>query len=295
MSSKKPDNKNKNKENNHINNNNINNINSMKVENIEILLRLYCFQEEIKGKINNYDKYKMDYFGIIADKDFIEEYKKLLDYKSFINKFIDDKKNKKLFYCLKDENGIINHDKLDEKNQLLIIINEFKKAHPQSFEKINNIHLKKENFKSESIKIKCKQMENVQLSLIDEFELINIKIFELINKQLSFGLNSDLCKFFLGKEYLYFHIYVTNDKNTQIISEIGKYENKSNSFKMEYILNFKDNLGNEFFMHIKQIGPDAVINKFKSQKGKENIYLLGADKKIIYYKIEKNKLKYINN
>ena len=300
MSSKKTDDKNKNSENSHINNNNniINNINSKKVENIEILLRLYCFQEEIKGKINNYDKYKMDYFGIIADKDFIEEYKKLLDYKTFINKFIDDKKNKQLFKFLKDENGIINHDKLDEKNQLLIIINEFKKAHPQSFEKINNIKLNKQNFKTESFQIKCKKMGDTELSLLDEFELINIKIFELIKKQFSFDFNSDFCKFFLGKDYTYFHIYLTNIEDTKIISEIGKYENKSNSFKMEYIINcnnLKDNLGNEFFTHIKQIGPDAVINTFKSQKGKENTYLLGADKKIIYYKIEKNKIKQINN
>ena len=200
MSSKKTDDKNKNSKNNHINNNNniINNINSKKVENIEILLRLYCFQEEIKGKINNYDKYKMDYFGIIADKDFIEEYKKLLDYKSFINKFIDDKKNKQLFNLLKDENGIINHDKLDEKNQLLIIINEFKKAHPQSFEKFNNIKLNKQNFKTESFQIKCKKMDDTELSLLDEFELINIKIFELIKKQFSFKFNSDFCKFILG-------------------------------------------------------------------------------------------------
>ena len=132
--------------------------------------------------------------------------------------------------------------------KVLLIINEFKKAHAQSFEKFNNIHLKKQNFKTESIKIKCKQMEN--LKLVDEFELINIKIFELINDQLSFGLYSDLCKFILGKDYFYFHIYVTNVEDTKIISEIGKYENKSNSFKLEYIINcnnLKDNLANEFF------------------------------------------------
>ena len=118
--------------NNHIENN---------INNIEILIRLYCFQEDIKGKIKNYDKYKANYLGIIVNKDFIEEYIKLLDYKTFINKLINDKKNKHLFDCLKDENGIINHEKLDENNYILTIIDTFKKTNIQLVEKINYLNL----------------------------------------------------------------------------------------------------------------------------------------------------------
>jgi hypothetical protein len=53
---------------------------------IEILIRLYCFQENIKGKIKNYDKYKESYLEIIVNKDFIDEYTKLLDYELTENK-----------------------------------------------------------------------------------------------------------------------------------------------------------------------------------------------------------------
>ena len=99
----------------------------IKAENIEILLRLYCFEEEIKGKIKNYEKYKKENkVGIPINKEFIEEYKKHLEYKNFINKLIDYKKNKDILNCLKDENGIINHDKLDKNNNLLTIIQTLK-------------------------------------------------------------------------------------------------------------------------------------------------------------------------
>ena len=135
----------------------------IKAENIEILLRLYCFEEEIKGKIKNYEKYKKENkVGIPINKEFIEEYKKHLEYKNFINKLIDYKKNKDILNCLKDENGIINHDKLDKNNNLLTIIQTLKKTNTQLVEKINNTDLKSINFKN-GIKIKYKKLEKLEL------------------------------------------------------------------------------------------------------------------------------------
>ena len=267
--------------NNHIDNN---------INNIEILIRLYCYQEDIKGKIKNYDKYKADYLGIIVNKDFIEEIKKLLDYKTFINKLINEKNNKHLFDSLKDENGIINHEKLDENNYLLTIIDTFKKTNIQLVEKINKIDLN-QNMKTKSLKIKYKTLENIKLLLVDEFELINPKLFEVISKKLSDKTNSDFCKFIIGKDYLYFHIVLNN---TKIISEIGKFDKNTYNFQMKYIFKIKEDLSNEFYYHVKGIKVDAVINTIKSQKGNENFYILGNNE-IFYYKIEKNKIKDINN
>ena len=275
---------NKSNNNNHIENN---------INNIEILIRLYCFQENIKGKIKNYDKYKESYLEIIVNKDFIDEYTKLLDYKTFINKLINDKKNKHLFDCLKDENGIINHEKLDENNYILTIIDTFKKTNIQLVEKINKIDLI-QSMKNKSLHIKCKILEDVKLLLVDEFELINSKVFDLISKQLSIKTHYDICKFMIGKDYLYLYIYITVNQDPHIISGLGKFDKNSNNFQMKYVFNIKESLRNEFNAHIQKIRVDPVINTIKSLKGNDNYYLLGNDK-INYYKIEKNKIKEINN
>ena len=272
-----------------INNNHFEN----NINNIEILIRLYCFQEDIKGKIKNYDKYKENYLGIIVNKDFIEEYQKLLDYKAFINKLINDKKNKHLFDCLKDENGIINHEKLDENNYILTIIDTFKKTNIQLVEKINKIDLI-QSMKNKSLHIKCKILEDVKLLLVDEFELINSKVFDLISKQLSIKTHYDICKFMIGKDYLYLYIYITVNQDPHIISGLGKFDKNSNNFQMKYVFNIKESLRNEFNAHIQKIRVDPVINTIKSLKGNDNYYLLGNDK-INYYKVEKNKIKEINN
>ena len=275
---------NKSNNNNHIENN---------INNIEILIRLYCFQENIKGKIKNYDKYKESYLEIIVNKDFIDEYTKLLDYKTFINKLINDKKNKHLFDCLKDENGIINHEKLDENNYILTIIDTFKKTNIQLVEKINKIDLI-QSMKNKSLHIKCKILEDVKLLLVDEFELINSKVFDLISKQLSIKTNYDICKFMIGKDYLYLYIYITVNQDPHIVSGLGKFDKNSNNFQMKYVFNIKESLRNEFNAHIQKIRVDPVINTIKSLKGNDNYYLLGNDK-INYYKVEKNKIKEINN
>ena len=275
---------NKSNNNNHFENN---------INNIEILIRLYCFQEDIKGKIKNYDKYKENYLGIIVNKDFIEEYTKLLDYKTFINKLINDKKNKHLFDCLKDENGIINHEKLDENNYILTIIDTFKKTNIQLVEKINKIDLI-QSMKNKSLHIKCKILEDVKLLLVDEFELINSKVFDLISKQLSIKTHYDICKFMIGKDYLYLYIYITVNQDPHIISGLGKFDKNSNNFQMKYVFNIKESLRNEFNAHIQKIRVDPVINTIKSLKGNDNYYLLGNDK-INYYKVEKNKIKEVNN
>ena len=114
-------NKKSNKKDNNINNNKIIKSNKKVVNNIEILLRLYCYEIEIKESINNYEKIKIPLSGSLIDKDFITNYKKILDYKSFV-KMISS--NIKILDCIKDENGIISHDNLEKNNNLLNIMNQ---------------------------------------------------------------------------------------------------------------------------------------------------------------------------
>ena len=212
-------NKHSNKKDNNINNNKIVKSNKKVVNNIEILLRLYCFETEIKESISNYEKIKTPPSGSLIDKDFITNYKKFLDYKSFV-KMISS--NNQILNCIKDENGII---RLKNLNQHLI-------------DKINKIDIKNSKCKEKSYAAKPKLLEGIKLPFIEDFEFINHVILDLICSQFSFNMNTDYCKIVMGKEYIYFHIFINqNNSNPLVISEIGKIDTKNN-VTVKYLLNF---------------------------------------------------------
>ena len=260
-------NKNSNKKDNNINNNKIIKSNKKVVNNIEILLRLYCYETEIKESINNYEKIKIPLSGSLIDKDFITNYKKILDYKSFV-KMISS--NIKILDCIKDENGIISHDNLEKNNNLLNIMNQLNNLNQHLIDKINKIDIKNK-CKEKSCITKIKFLEGLKLPFIEDFELINLVILDLICSQFSFNMNTEFCKIIIGKEYIYFHIYTNkNNSNTQLISEIGKIDNK-NRVTVKYLLNFNPNFGNNVSTHIE----------------KEYIYVFGNNK-IKYFKIGKD-------
>ena len=236
------------------------------VENIEILLRLYCCEEEIKGKIENYDKIKGEQINLcIIDKKLIDDYKNDLQYDIFIKNIKD---NEKLFDCIKDKNGIINSDDLNENNNLLIIINQLKKENSQIVYEINNIDIEIKKFEKKSSQIKCKKTDKIKIPFVDEFFCINLETFNLITEQLSLKSNDDLCQINIGKNYIFFLMYINiPGHNTKIIQEIGEFDYKNNNFKIEYVFNFnnkiRDNLDN--------IGVDNFIDIIKKEDKNENI------------------------
>ena len=277
-------NKNSNKKDNNINNNKIIKSNKTVVNNIEILLRLYCFETEIKESISNYEKIKTPPSGSLIDKDFISNYKKFLDYKSFV-KMISS--NNQILNCIKDENGIISHDNLQKNNNLLNIMNQLKNLNQHLIDKINKIDIKNSKCKEKSYAAKPKLLEGIKLTFIEDFEFINHVILDLICSQFSFNMNTDYCKIVMGKEYIYFHIFINqNNSNPLVISEIGKIDTKNN-VTVKYLLNFNPNFGNNVFHHILEQGTDNIVNIFKSQGEKEYIYVFGNDK-IKYFKIGKD-------
>ena len=259
------------------------------VENIEILLRLYCCEEEIKGKIENYDKIKGEQINLcIMDKKLIDDYKNDLQYDIFIKNIKD---NEKLFDCIKDKNGIINSDDLNENNNLLIIINQLKKENSQIVYEINNIDIEIKKFEKKSSQIKCKKSDKMKLPFVDEFYCINLETFNLIIDQLSLKSNDDLCQINIGKNYIFFLMYINiPGHNTKIIQEIGEFDYKNNNFKIEYVFNFnnkiRDNLDN--------IGVDNFIDIIKKEDKNENMCII-ENEKIYYYQISNNKAKIINN
>ena len=259
------------------------------VENIEILLRLYCCEEEIKGKIENYDKIKGEQINLcIMDKKLIDDYKNDLQYDIFIKNIKD---NEKLFDCIKEKNGIINSDDLNENNNLLIIINQLKKENSQIVYEINNIDIEIKKFEKKSSQIKCKKSDKMKLPFVDEFYCINLETFNLIIDQLSLKSNDDLCQINIGKNYIFFLMYINiPGHNTKIIQEIGEFDYKNNNFKIEYVFNFnnkiRDNLDN--------IGVDNFIDIIKKEDKNENMCII-ENEKIYYYQISNNKAKIINN
>ena len=259
------------------------------VENIEILLRLYCCEEEIKGKIENYDKIKGEQINLcIMDKKLIDDYKNDLQYDIFVKNIKD---NEKLFDCIKDKNGIINSDDLNENNNLLIIINQLKKENSQIVYEINNIDIEIKKFEKKSSQIKCKKSDKMKLPFVDEFYCINLETFNLIIDQLSLKSNDDLCQINIGKNYIFFLMYINiPGHNTKIIQEIGEFDYKNNNFKIEYVFNFnnkiRDNLDN--------IGVDNFIDIIKKEDKNENMCII-ENEKIYYYQINNNKEKIINN
>ena len=101
---------------------------------IELLLRLYCFKKELEGKMKNFDKIddkdKIEVNCFFIDKNTCDKFKELFEYEEFKTSI------KKLLDFIKDGNGIIRSDNLDEKENVLTIIDAFKKSNKNLFNKI---------------------------------------------------------------------------------------------------------------------------------------------------------------
>ena len=146
------------------------------------------------------------------------------------------------------------------------------------FDKINKIDIKNSKCKEKSYAAKPKLLEGIKLPFIEDFEFINHVILDLICSQFSFNMNTDYCKIVMGKEYIYFHIFINqNNSNPLVISEIGKIDTKNN-VTVKYLLNFNPNFGHNVSTHILEKGIDNIVNIFKSQGEKEYIYVFGNDK-----------------
>ena len=258
-----------------------------KAENIDILLRLYCFEEEIKGKISNYEKITVDLQpALIINKNFIDKYKEKLDYKNICKKL---KNNINLFNDIKDGNGIINSDKLEENNNLSKIKKELNKMEHQLVAKINSIKIEMEDFKRDTFKLDRKEIQGLKQPYIDEIELISPKIDENIKQRIS-QINTLFCQYILGEHYLY--LLILNTEENMYISEIVKLD-KNYHLNVEYVLNFDLQLKNDVIIHIKQIGVDNMMNYIKNND-KNDLYTF--DKlNINYYNVKKNYSKSLNN
>jgi hypothetical protein len=252
---------------------------------IKILIKLFCFQEEIIQK-NNIDyktprnANKDDFNIILIQKETITKYKDYFSYNTLYN-FLKHKTN--ILDSIK-ENEIINHKKLNDS----IISNVYQNLPKDYIEKIENINKKKllDNFSEEkewkckSIKYNISNGQKLKILYLDDFEIINVDLNQLIISEQNIKFkNICLGNIIFGKQKIFVAIYHLKAN----IFEIGHLYESSN-FIVEYLFNQKDiDDLNNFIQNLLDLGIEQLLTIVNSL---HEINL--NDNKIKCYKVEQN-------
>ena len=257
---------------------------------MEILLRLYCFQQEIEDKINNSNGINNNILksGMMISKDFLKNYKNYFGYDNFLKTL---KESKSLDY-LKESNGIINYEKLDEDKTLsYLMINDIIQLNQNFLNDIEEKNKKIRNYKKlkdEPCKILYKEQNGKKLSYIEEYELISDSAYSLIQKQLSFQNFAYFSMYMIVQQYLFLYIIIGPIENPHIF-EIGRYINDNKNFKVEFIIKLEDNETKPFLSYLQEEGIKDMIVYFNNNIEKGNNIFMFNDKTINFYQINKIK------
>ena len=253
---------------------------------IKILIKLFCFQEEIIQKNNiNYETprnaNKYDFNIILIQKQIITKYKDYFSYNTLYN-FLKHKTN--ILDSIK-ENQIINHKKLDDS----ILSNVYHSISKDYIEKIEKIDKKKLiDELSEEKEWKCKYIkynvsnQKLKIPYLDDFEIISVDLNQLIKDEQNITFkNLFLGKIIFGKQKMF--AYINFNLSTNIF-QIGHFDENGN-FNVEYLFNQND-IGevNSFIQNLLTLGIDQLLTIVNSV---HEINL--NDKKIKCYRVEQNK------
>ena len=251
--------------------------------NLEILIRLYCFKEEFKSKIKNYNKINPEeriQNAMLINKEILNSYLKIINDKTFLSTIDKIKVSNNI-----NKNVLITNEDLDKNGLLLKIIKNFSEINRDLYNKINGSNIIISNIESgfEICNISSVIQGKVKCFYIDDFEIVNVRLCELIRKKLSLKYLGNLCRYIIGKNYFLFHFYLTF-KEMPTLTEICKLD-KNNNFKTEYYIKFNNNF--KLLDEFKEEGIDSMINYINKNSNK-NIYVFG-NYKLNYYKIEEKK------
>ena len=251
--------------------------------NLEILIRLYCFKEEFKSKIKNYNKINPEeriQNAMLINKEILNSYLKIINDKTFLSTIDKIKVLNNI-----NKNILITNEDLDKNRLLLKIIKNFSEINRDLYNKINGSNIIIINIEPgfEICNVSSVIQGKVKCFYIDDFELVNVQICELIRKKLSLKYIGILCRYIIGKNYFLFHFYLTF-KEMPTLTEICKLD-KNNNFKTEYYIKYSTNF--KFLDEFKEQGIDSMINYINKNSNK-NIYVFGNNK-LNYYKIEEKK------
>ena len=255
---------------------------------IKILIKLFCFQEEISQKNNTnyitpniFDK--NDTYILLIKKTSITKYKNYFSYNTLYS-FLKYKTN--ILDSIK-ENQIINYKKLNDS-----IISNIYKIIPKDFiNKIENLDKKnlldelseEKEWEYKYIKYNKSDGQRLKLRLYDDFEIINDDLFNLftieqkiIFKNLFFG------NIIFGEKKIFISIMNTNCPIFEIC-HLGE----NGYFNVEYLFNQKDiSESNIFIEYLLNIGIDQLLITITANK-EINI----NNKNIKCYKVDNSQIK----
>ena len=251
--------------------------------NLEILIRLYCFKEEFKSKIKNYNKINPEeriQNAMLINKEILNSYLKIINDKTFLSTIDKIKVSNNI-----NKNILITNEDLDKNGLLLKIIKNFSEINRDLYNKINGSNIIISNIEPgfEICNVSSVIQGKVKCFYIDDFELVNVQICELIRNKLSLKYLGNLCRYIIGKNYFMFLFYLSITE-MPTLTEICKLD-KNNNFKTEYYIKFNNNF--KLLDEFKEQGIDSMINYINKNSNK-NIYVFG-NYKLNYYKIEEKK------
>ena len=251
--------------------------------NLEILIRLYCFKEEFKSKIKNYNKINPEeriQNVMLINKEILNSYLKIINDKTFLSTIDKIKVLNNI-----NKNILITNKDLDKNGLLLKIIKNFSEINKDLYNKINGSNIIIINIEPgfEICNVSSVIQGKVKCFYIDDFELVNVQICELIRNKLSLKYLGNLCRYIIGKNYFLFLFYLSITE-MPTLTEICKLD-KNNNFKTEYYIKYSTNF--IFLDEFKEQGIDSMINYINKNSNK-NIYVFGNNK-LNYYKIENKK------
>jgi len=243
---------------------------------IEILIKLFCFQEEIykKCELLN-DSCSEPKKVIFIKRNVMKKYKDYFDYE-YLSHFLG---NSEILNCIK-ENDIINYDKINI-SFLSKITEQLPRFYIRNIENIDKEELKdaikKEDKKEWNYKyFKTPEKYNKShLDILDEFEIINEEILLLLFIYQIEINNFFIGEFFIGYKKTFFGI---ND----FIYEIGHF-NLNKNFIVEYLFqsdNIRkskiliDELTRNNFLKKIDNNDNSLIKKYKYYKVKEDQIVL---------------------
>jgi len=207
---------------------------------IKILIKLFCFQEEIIQKCSNnytsnHDNKNHENEVFLIKKETITKYKNHFNYNALYN-FLKDETN--ILDIIK-ENGIINYQRLNDSIISSVykiipenIINKIEKADKK---KIIEQLLKEKEWNNKYINYNISNIKTLKVQLINNFEFINNDLLQLFLTEQNIKFKSLFGNIIFSENKIFIFIIY----QSRYIYEIGHLDKNSN-FHLEYLLDQDD-------------------------------------------------------
>ena len=267
-----------------------------KYKNLAFLIKFYCFQEELKNKINKTQKESKSYTIYFLKKKTMDIFQKLFEY-SNLCKILQDKK-KDILKDIKDKEGI-NYDKLND-SILSKIIEKLPKDYLTKIDKLDNKKLNEIEKEDKKIKfidkyIEYKNMDEnkiVRLKIFKDFDLIDSNITSL-DMKLEIEMKLGECFILSGNKLLFYY------KNDDFLYEIVNVD-KNLNMKIEYLFNkYEISSSKDFANYLFTNGINKLIKNF-NKKSEINSIIIKYDinkknEKIYWYEYKEKSVKKMIN